>query len=102
MIPVGSTALMWACASGHVPVVEVLVKQGVDMEARNNGHKSAALLASEAGHTDVVAALERAKDYEWFSASKREAEAAAAVAAVSQCDLPPSLLDANILMLFLP
>jgi ankyrin repeat protein len=86
----GSTALMWACANGHEKVVDVLLKHGVRLDARNNAHKNAMELAVDGGHKEVVKKLKKAAEYEWYHANKREAAADSLAASVSRgclCDV---------------
>lgn len=53
------TPLMMAAAGGHTRVVEMLLEAGADPTARSDAGETAAQLAEEAGHTGVVALLER-------------------------------------------
>lgn len=55
------TPLMMAAAAGHARVVELLLEAGADRTARRDSGETAAQLAEEAGHAEVVALLERHK-----------------------------------------
>jgi uncharacterized protein len=46
--------LMEAAAYGYMPVVQVLVDKGADLEVRNKEGQTAWLLAAMGGHTDIV------------------------------------------------
>src|SRR5439155_601296 len=56
----GQTALMWAAAEGHAPVVEMLIEVGADFKARLASGMTPLLFASREGHSDVVRALLKA------------------------------------------
>ena len=70
-----ATALMYAARSGQIDLVTMLLQYGADPTRRCQG-KTAVMWASEAGHEDVVRALEYDMDEgEWIStarASRRE------------------------------
>jgi ankyrin repeat protein len=53
----GQTALMWAAAAGHGPVVQALLDQGADFHARSNSGSTALLFAARHGSLDAVRAL---------------------------------------------
>lgn len=75
---------MWACSSGHIKVLDVLLRHGVRIDTRNHSHKNAMLLATEGGHADIVKRLKQAGDWEWYAATKREAAADALASSVSE------------------
>jgi ankyrin repeat protein len=54
------TALMWAAAEGHAPVVEMLIELGADFKARLASGMTPLLFAVREGHSDVVRALLKA------------------------------------------
>jgi len=56
----GQTALMWAAAEGHAPVVEMLVELGADYKARLASGMTPLLFAIREGHGDVVRVLLKA------------------------------------------
>ena len=56
----GQTALMWAAAEGHPPVVEMLVELGADYKARLASGMTPLLFAIREGHGDVVRVLLKA------------------------------------------
>ena len=53
----GQTALMWAAAEGHAPVIEALVAKGADVHARSNGGFTALLFAAREGQIAATKAL---------------------------------------------
>lgn len=53
----GNTPLMWAANEGHLPVVQYLLDEGVDIDQENADGVSALYLACYAGHLPVVALL---------------------------------------------
>jgi uncharacterized protein len=53
----GQTALMWAAAEGHAPVVEALVNAGADVRARVPSGFTPLLFAVREGHIGVVRVL---------------------------------------------
>jgi ankyrin repeat protein len=54
------TALMWAAAEGHAPVVEMLIEVGADFKARLASGMTPLLFAVREGHSDVVRVLLKA------------------------------------------
>ena len=56
----GQTALMWAAAEGHAPVVAPLVAAGADVDARSDGGFTPLAFAVRAGHGGTVEALVKA------------------------------------------
>ena len=56
----GQTALMWAAAEGHTPVVEMLIEVGADFTARLASGMTPLLFAVREGHGDVVRVLLKA------------------------------------------
>src|SRR5262245_53894821 len=56
----GQTALMWAAAEGHAPVVDMLIEVGADYKARLASGMTALLFAIREGHGDVVRVLLKA------------------------------------------
>jgi ankyrin repeat protein len=56
----GQTALMWAAAEGHAPVVEMLIEMGSDYKTRLPSGMTPLLFAIREGHTDVVRVLLKA------------------------------------------
>jgi uncharacterized protein len=56
----GQTALMWASAEGNVTTVELLLKAGADLHARENGGFTPLLFAVREGKIDVVRTLLKA------------------------------------------
>ncbi|MYH31893.1 MAG: hypothetical protein F4137_24330 [Acidobacteria bacterium] len=56
----GQTALMWAAAEGHAPVVPPLVAAGADVDARSDGGFTPLAFAVRAGHGGTVEALVKA------------------------------------------
>lgn len=58
----GTTAIMWAAQNGHSKVVELLIKEGADVNKRDSNYGMTALMVSAAeGHTEVVRLLLDAK-----------------------------------------
>jgi len=53
----GQSALMWAVAEGHVPVVQVLIERGADIHARSNSGSTPLLFAARKGNMNIVRAL---------------------------------------------
>ena len=53
----GQTALMWAAAEGHVPIVRLLIDRGADIHARSNGGATALLFATRQGSVGSVRGL---------------------------------------------
>ncbi|QYT03736.1 hypothetical protein H0G86_010685 [Trichoderma simmonsii] len=53
----GRTALSWASARGHTPVVQFLLKMTVDVNSQDNNGWTPLRWASEGGHEDVVRLL---------------------------------------------
>ena len=53
----GQSALMWAGAEGHVPVVETLIARGADIRARSNSGATPLLFAVRKGSIGAVRAL---------------------------------------------
>jgi len=56
----GQTALMWAAAEGHAPVVQMLIEVGADFKTRLASGMTPLLFASREGHSDVVRVLLKA------------------------------------------
>ena len=56
----GQTALMWAAAEGHAPVVEMLIEMGADYKARLASGMTPMLFAVREGRSDVVHVLLKA------------------------------------------
>ncbi len=56
----GQTALMWAAAEGHAPVIEALVARGANVHARSNGGFTPLLFAAREGRIAAVEALMKA------------------------------------------
>ncbi|KAI5124709.1 hypothetical protein M0805_004315 [Coniferiporia weirii] len=54
----GFTALHLACDRGNVAIVEILLRKGADVRAKDEDGLSAVDLAREANHEDIVALLE--------------------------------------------
>jgi ankyrin repeat protein len=50
----GRTSLSWAAAEGHIPIVELLIKQGADLNYHNGTKRSPLSRAAENGHTAIV------------------------------------------------
>jgi ankyrin repeat protein len=53
----GMTALKWACESGHVDVVKILLCKGADFNGGSQMYEEALLVASEYGHSEIVQML---------------------------------------------
>ncbi|KAL6793695.1 WD40 repeat-like protein [Trichoderma sp. SZMC 28013] len=53
----GRTALSWASAGGHMPVVQLLLNKAVDVNSQDNDGWTPMHWASERGHEDVVRLL---------------------------------------------
>ena len=53
----GQSALMWAAAEGHVPVVHTLIDHGADIHARSNSGATPLLFAARKGSMTAVRAL---------------------------------------------
>ncbi len=53
------TLLMWAAAYGHEPAVRMLLSQGADREAKDNRGKTAADMAAEGNHPNIVSLLKQ-------------------------------------------
>src|SRR5206468_11948879 len=53
----GQTALMWAAAAGHGPVVQALIDHGADINARSNSGATPLLFAVRRGDMAAVRAL---------------------------------------------
>jgi hypothetical protein len=53
----GFTPLMWACASGNLPVVNLLLENGAVVDARSKDGLTPLMLASANGFIDVARAL---------------------------------------------
>eukprot|EP00656_Telonema_subtile_P026457 TRINITY_DN28432_c0_g1_i1.p1 TRINITY_DN28432_c0_g1~~TRINITY_DN28432_c0_g1_i1.p1 ORF type:complete len:347 (-),score=88.07 TRINITY_DN28432_c0_g1_i1:232-1272(-) len=53
----GYTALMWASLGGHTEAVEALLKRGADLDLVNSQGKSAADIAIDEEHEEVLAVL---------------------------------------------
>ena len=53
----GQTALMWAAAEGHAPVVETLLEFGADLHARSNGGTTPFMFAVRKGNIRPVQAM---------------------------------------------
>ena len=53
----GQSALMWAAAEGHVPVVHTLIDHGADIRARSNSGATPLLFAARKGSMNAVRAL---------------------------------------------
>ena len=51
------TALHYAAAYGHTPIVEALIKHGADMDAKTLCRRTALMLANEYGHSSVASLL---------------------------------------------
>ncbi len=51
------TGLMWAAAEGHLPIVELLLSVGANVNARNEVDYTAVLYAAESDHRDIVLKL---------------------------------------------
>ncbi len=56
----GQSALMWAAAEGHAPVVEMLIEVGADYKARLASGMTPLMFAVREGHSDVVRVLLKA------------------------------------------
>src|SRR5262249_51874290 len=56
----GQTALMWAAAEGHVPVIEALIKAGADIHARSAAAFTPFLFAAREGQIGAARALLKA------------------------------------------
>ena len=59
---VGTTALMFAAAEGHVEIVRFLVENGADIHIQNGYNYTALSLAEERGHQEVVDFLRSLED----------------------------------------
>ena len=53
----GETALMWASYHGHKDIVELLLKNGADVNARDDDGCTALIKASFRGHKEIVELL---------------------------------------------
>jgi ankyrin repeat protein len=56
----GQTALMWAAAEGHAPVIQMLIEVGADFRARLASGMTPLLFAVREGHSDAVRVLLKA------------------------------------------
>jgi ankyrin repeat protein len=54
------TALMWAAGSGQKDAVEMLLRRGANKALKDDRGKTAADIARELGHKEVVALLDAA------------------------------------------
>ena len=50
----GNTPLIVASEYGHTPIVEYLIQNKADINARNNDGKTPLILAKENGHEEIV------------------------------------------------
>ena len=48
------TPLHWACPGGHLPIVQYLIENGADLEAKDKEQQTPLQLASKYDHTDIV------------------------------------------------
>ncbi len=48
-----ATPLMWACAGGHLPAVDVLLTAGAHIDFKNTAQQTAKMLAEAGGHAEV-------------------------------------------------
>jgi ankyrin repeat protein len=53
----GMTALMWACKTGRLDVVQALISKGAEVNAGERFGRTRLMWASEEGHLDVVQTL---------------------------------------------
>ena len=56
----GKTALIAASENGHLAIVEILLKNKADLNAKSNGALTALMLASERGHKEIAEILKKA------------------------------------------
>ncbi len=66
----GYSALIWACRSGHLAVVNQLLAHGARIEEllEDGSTLSAISIATEFGHMDTVARLNQIAEENWFQA----------------------------------
>src|SRR5262249_23551345 len=73
----GSTTLMWAAYNeeGDTPIIDELLRLGVDVNAKNSNGETALVWASRRGPTRAVEALKKAgaRQDEWIEASIQNA-----------------------------
>ena len=62
MISNESTALIIAVKSGNIPLVNLLIKHGCDIDVRDNPGKIAMDYAQETGNTEILNCLRHATD----------------------------------------
>ena len=56
------TPLMWAAFTGHTNIVQMLILAGANAQARDNQGMTALMIASEAGHQEVVNILKESEN----------------------------------------
>ena len=81
----GQTALMWAAAEGHAPVVRALLAAGADVHTHLSSGFTPLLFAVREGRLDVVRALVECGSRRQRSHSRRMDPGRAGVATAAAC-----------------
>lgn len=94
LVPLGNTALTYACAGGYVDVVKVLLESGASIEDHNENGHTPLMEAGSAGHVEVARVL--LENGAGINTHSNEFKESALTLACYKGTVPNSILDTKV------